>query len=146
MSKAMPVLILGQDGLSVIQPLQPGDVTPLAQDATVATLAKDATAAAILAAIQALPLPCSKATEVTIDLSVAKVDALVALGTLTKVRRLRVKNLAAATPTLKVGAVGEVPLALAAGDPPWENLNAASLYINCAATVGGTITLQVWGS
>lgn len=135
MSKLQPVLIVGQDGQTPVQPIQPGDLPALAQDASIA---------ALLAAVQSLPLSSTKGTEVTVSLVAAVADAAVALGTLTTVHKVRVQALSGATATLKIGATTEAPITLAVGDD-LDGLAVGALFLNSPGGAGGTITLQLFG-
>lgn len=134
-----------------VQMVQPSDLPPLAQDTTLqatntvlATLATQATAAALLTALNAMVSP--KATQVQIDLSVARADYAVPLGTLTGIARVKVKTIAGAPAslTLKLGATTETPVDLDANSD-WQDLNGTALFLNAPATAGGSVTLQIWG-
>jgi hypothetical protein len=151
--KMQPVLVIGLDGETPIQPLQTVDLAPLATEATmgtlateatVGTLAKDATEQQILLAIQSLLQPIKKAGQVTIDLTAAKVDVAVDLRGLVNVQRVFVADLSGTTATLKFGTNAEDGLELAAGRD-YPGLNFGALYINSPGGAGGSVTLQLFG-
>lgn len=99
---------------------------------------------AVLTAIELQPRPNTKAREVVINLAAGLVDSPVALGTLTTVQAITVKDLTGAqVPTLKLGGAGESPLSLAKGDVR-DGLSVTGLLINCAAG-GGSLTLELHG-
>ncbi|HZU53215.1 MAG TPA: hypothetical protein VFF77_04940 [Holophagaceae bacterium] len=142
--KIQPVLIIGQDGQSPVQPIQAGDLVPLATEATLASLAKDATSAAILAAIQALPKPHTHGVQITVDLSVAHADTALALAPIATVQRVKVKSLTGGTATLKFGGAAESAFDLATDDD-FLGLSVAALTLNNAATPGASLVLQIFG-
>ncbi len=127
MSKPISVLILTPAG-DVAVPVQPSDLIPMAKDATIA----------------ALPQPNTKITAVTVSLVAAVVDQAVALGTLTRVETVVVKDLTGATATLKFGAITEAAIPLVQGEVR-NNLNVDALYLNSPGGAGGTITLEIQG-
>lgn len=151
--KMQPVLIIGLDGDTPIQPLQVADLAPLATDATVATLATEATletrateatAQQLNLSVQALPQRTKKAGQVTIDLTAAVADAAVDLRGLVTVQRVLVAALTGATATLKFGTSGDDGLDLAAGRDFFD-LDCSALYLNSPGGAGGSVTLQLFG-
>ncbi|WP_257303392.1 hypothetical protein [Geothrix campi] len=99
---------------------------------------------AIIDALALLPKAATKAREVTINMAAGLVDSAVALGTLTTVQSVFVKDLTGAiVPTLKLGGAGESPLTLAKGDTR-DGFSVTGLLLNCGAG-GGSITLELYG-
>jgi hypothetical protein len=136
--KPTPVLILDSAG-DIATPATAADLTPLAQDATLAALQT-----ALLAAIGTPLHPNTKITTQTISLAAAVVDKLVPLGTLTTVETVVVKTLAGATASLKFGATTEAAIPLAQGETR-DGMAVAALYLNSPGAAGGTITLELQG-
>ncbi len=152
------VAVVQPDG-SPVQMIQPTDLPPLAQDATLqatntqlgtmettlGTLALDMSAQAILSAILRQTETSTKAIQVQVSLAAAVVDQAIALPGFEKVQRVYVKALAGATATLKFGPAGAVPLDVAQGDD-FPGLGITALTLNSPGGAGGTITLQIFGS
>lgn len=154
--KVQPIIVIGQDGLTPLEPVQPGDLAPLASETTLqavqtalGALATEATQAEVLAAIQAQSGGITKASELALDANfqAGLANWPVPFGTLATVTRLRVLALTGATLTVKLGGTGESAISLAQGDvlDGLEIAAAAGLYLNSPGAAGATLTLQLFG-
>lgn len=141
--KLQPVLPLTPDGLPVV-PLTTEDLAPLAREATIQTLAKDASLQALLAALQALALPATKAHRLVVDLSAPMVDAALSLGPLAVVSALTVADLTGTVaPTLKLNGADQTPLPLKNGEVR-DGLAVTSLHLSGPGGVG-SLVLELHG-
>ncbi len=141
--KLTPVLVLGMDAQPVT-PVQPGDLAPLAKDATLQAVVKETTAQALLSAIEALPRPSTRVHRVTVSLATALNNQAVGLGTLTRVHGVVVVDLTGSVvPTLKFNGTGEAAIPLAKGEAR-SGLDVSTLHVSCAAG-GGSLVLELAG-
>ncbi|HJV39993.1 MAG TPA: hypothetical protein VJ549_00540 [Geothrix sp.] len=94
--------------------------------------------------LDAMPKASTKGRQVVVDLTAGLADVAVALGTLTTVQSITVRDLTGAqVPTLKLGAAAESPITLAKGDVI-DGLSVTQLLLNCPAG-GGSLTLVLLG-
>lgn len=139
----LPQASLNQAILTAIQSM-PQAASAAAQLAAIQALPQADVAQAILDALNLQQRPSTKAREVVVNLAAGLADAAVALGTLTTVQAITVRDLTGnQVPTLKLGGAGESPLTLAKGDV-FDGLSVSQLLIGCAAG-GGTMTLVLFG-
>jgi hypothetical protein len=140
--------------------VQPSDLPPLAQDATLAatntkldaieatlgTLGTQATEAAILAELQSRD--AIKATQAVFNMALlgGYTDSPVPLGTLTTVTRVKVSSITGAPNglSLKMGATTEAALDLNANSD-WMDIEATALFFSGNQTANSVVTLQLWG-
>jgi hypothetical protein len=134
MSKPIPILLLTPSG-EVAIPLQPSDMTPIAQDASLQ---------AMIAALSEVPKAATKIHVVTMDLTAARVDVVVPTGTLGIIQSVVVKALAGTTASLKFGSTLDtaIPVLLA---EKRDGFAVIGLYLNSPGGAGGTITLELQG-
>ena len=135
-----PVLLLGPDG-EAVAPLQSSDLAPLATESTLATLSTDL--AALRLEVQALPKRNTKAHQVTLSLGDAVSNLPVALGLLSKVHAVTIKNLIGSA-TVKLGSVAESEITLAQGEVR-DGLEVDSLLISSVGGAGWSLTLEIHG-
>lgn len=150
--KLNPILIHGLDGRP-LTPVIKADLAPLAKDATVQALGKEATLLLVarettllnlVTAVQALPRLSTKVHRVTLSLAAALNNAVVGLGTLTKVQSVNVVDLTGSVvPTMKFNGTTEAAIPLAKGEIR-NGLDVTTLHVTCGAG-GGSLVLELMG-